>query len=362
MIGLTANFTLRAGSFTLDVNLQAGPGITVLFGPSGSGKSLTLRAIAGLASPASGRVLFNDTVLFDSAAGINRPPHRRGLGFAGQQPALLPFLDVGGNVAFGLRHLRRADRVARVQQWLERVELAGYATRRVGTLSGGQAQRVALARALAPGHQLLLLDEPFSALDESLRLGLRAILRRLAIEEHLTILFVTHDLREAHLLADQLVVLDGGRVLQRGQRETVFRAPASRRVALLLGAVNVFTGIVRERNSDAALVESHGALFCARSITGNPAPGDPVDLTIRPERVIVRRTAPETNGFRARITEDLDYGASHTLVFEPLGIGPRLTCELAARPYDVLGIAGSGEWIIELPPEHLHVMPAVPPT
>ncbi|WP_322796984.1 ABC transporter ATP-binding protein [Tepidiforma sp.] len=362
MRGLAADFALRAGSFSLEVHVEAGPGITVLFGPSGSGKSLTLRAIAGLTRPRSGRVTFDDTVLFDRSAGIDCPPHRRRLGFAGQHPALLPFLDVAGNVAFGLRGIPRAERATRVRQWLERVGLPGFESRRVGTLSGGQAQRIALARALAPGHRLLLLDEPFSALDESLRQGLRAILRRLATEQELTILFVTHDLREAHLLADQLVVLDGGTILQCGQRETVFRAPANRRVALLLGAVNVFPGVVRARDGQNLLVESHGLVLRARSSAGDPAPGDPVDLTIRPERVIVRRSDPGINAFPARVAEDLDYGAAHTLVFEPLAAGPRLTCELAARPYDVLGIAAAGEWTIELPPEHLHVMPAAPPT
>ncbi len=357
---LEAAFALRAGTFHLDVALECGPGITVLFGPSGSGKSLTLLALAGLVTPLTGRIAVDGTVLYDSTAGISVPPHRRGIGYVSQSAALFPHLDAADNVAFGIRGLPRRERRARAAAWLARLDLTGFERRRPGSLSGGQAQRVALARALAPGHRLLLLDEPFSALDEALRQGSRHLLIELAREQHLTILFVTHDLREAHLLADRLVVLDRGAVLQEGARDEVFRAPRCRQAALLLGAGNVFPATVVGRDERVVEFEAAGWRACAASWVGDPRPGDAVDVTIRPERVVFRRGEPAANGLLARIDRDFDYGAIHELHCEPTGPGPRLVAELAVRPYEVLGVASRREWLLELPPEQLHVMPAEP--
>ncbi|GIW15706.1 MAG: ABC transporter [Tepidiforma sp.] len=356
---LEASFRLAKGTFVLELDLAAEPGITVLFGPSGSGKSLTLRAIAGMVEPDAGRIAVDGAAVFDRAAGISVPPHRRGFGYAGQRPALFPHLTVRQNVAFGLRDHSRADRDAVTSALLARFGLAGFEQRRVGSLSGGQAQRVALARALAPGHRVLLLDEPFSALDEALRQDLRALLNDLARERELVIIFVTHDLREAHLLADRLAVLDGGRVLQAGPRDAVFRAPSNRRVAELLGAVNVFPATVIRRDDSTLVFTADGWEGLAASWSSDPLPGQAVDVMIRPERVVMRRGAPTINALPARIVREFDYGNSRVLHFEPDGAGPRLVVELASRPYDVLDVRSRKSWTLELPPEDLHVMPAL---
>jgi ABC-type Fe3+/spermidine/putrescine transport system ATPase subunit len=220
---------------------------------------------------------------------------------------------------------------------------------------------VALARALAREARLLLLDEPFSALDEALRSGLRHELLRLRAELGLTIVFVTHDLREAHLLADRLAVFDEGRILQFGPRETVFRQPASRRVAELTGVANVLPGRVEGREGGMLRVAVAGLVVACHGGDHEASPGEAVDLAIRAERVNLRRLAPDAetpNLYRARIVEEFAYGASHTLHLAPLGPGPAIEVEMASRPYDVLGIATQKEWTVELPPADIHVMPA----
>jgi thiamine transport system ATP-binding protein len=190
------------------VGLQVPPGeVVALLGPSGSGKSTLLRVVAGLAEPLAGTVTLDG----DDLAGV--PPHRRRVGLVFQDALLFPHLSAGGNVAYGLRGLGRAARAAEVERLLALVDLPGFADRPVATLSGGQAQRVALARALAPRPLVLLLDEPFGALDRALRdrlaVDVRALLHGLGVPA----LHVTHDLAEARLVADRVLEVgpaDGG--------------------------------------------------------------------------------------------------------------------------------------------------------
>ncbi|MEX2031295.1 MAG: ATP-binding cassette domain-containing protein, partial [Dehalococcoidia bacterium] len=217
---------LRLGEFQYDAAFEADAEVVVLFGHSGAGKSVTLQAVAGLVRPDSGRIVLGGQPLFDATRGIDLSPQDRGVGYVVQELALFPHLSVAENVAFGARG-SRADRRARTAPLLSRLGLEGFADRMPASLSGGQQQRVALARALARDVPLLLLDEPFSALDESLRRTLRAELLRLRADLGLTVVFVTHDLREAHLLADRLAVFDQGRILQFDRRDEVFRHPAS---------------------------------------------------------------------------------------------------------------------------------------
>jgi thiamine transport system ATP-binding protein len=218
------------------IDLQvAGGEVVAVLGPSGSGKSTMLRAIAGLQRLDAGRVLVGDRDL------TAVPAHQRGVGLMFQDHALFPHRDVAGNVAFGLRMQRRppSEVAARVGELLELVDLAGYEHRSIATLSGGQQQRVALARALAPEPSVLLLDEPLGALDRTLREHLVTELRALFTRLDLTVVAVTHDHAEAFALADRVAVMDRGRVLQVGGPSHLWEAPASRRVAQLLGFANV---------------------------------------------------------------------------------------------------------------------------
>jgi molybdate transport system ATP-binding protein len=316
---------------------------------------VTLQLIAGLIRPDAGRIAVGPQVVFDSGRGVNVPPQARSVGYVVQELALFPHMSVSQNVGFGVP--KGVHRKGRTRQLLELLRISDLADRRPGTLSGGQRQRVALARALARDAQVLLLDEPFSALDDALRVTLRRELLRLRKELGLTIIFVTHDLREAHLLADRLAVFDDGRILQFGPREDVFRRPVSRRVAELTGTTNIFRASIVEAVESRLVLDIAGARF-ETAARASAAPGLPVDVAIRADRVNLRRPGEIANAFRAHLVEEFAFGSSHTLHFQPVAGGPGVEVEIASRPYEVLGVAVGQEWLVELPAADLHVMPA----
>jgi molybdate transport system ATP-binding protein len=214
-----------------------------LVGPSGAGKTSLLRLMAGLLRPRQARVTIDGEVWVDTATGQWLPPQRRHVGLVFQHYALMPHLDACDNVALSLLHLTAPERQAQARRWLDHVGLdAAQQKRRPAALSGGQQQRVAMARALARQPRLLLLDEPFAAVDQMTRQGLYRLLADLRRELAIPIVLVTHDLHEARLLADRLVVLDQGRVLQQGTPASIHRAPRNARVADLVGLQNRFEG------------------------------------------------------------------------------------------------------------------------
>jgi thiamine transport system ATP-binding protein len=232
--GATVRFDDVAALAGVDLSVARGEVVAVL-GPSGSGKSTLLRAVAGLQQLDTGTISLGGRDL----TGV--PPHRRGVGLMFQDHALFPHRDVAGNVGFGLRMQGRpAPEVAtRVSALLDLVDLPGFHHRRVQTLSGGEQQRVALARALAPEPEVLLLDEPLGALDRTLREHLVTELRSLFTRLGLTVVAVTHDHAEAFSIADRVVVMDAGQVLQEGTPARVWERPRTRRVAQLLGFANI---------------------------------------------------------------------------------------------------------------------------
>ncbi|MGE5595492.1 MAG: ABC transporter ATP-binding protein [Hyphomicrobiales bacterium] len=351
------------GSFEYDAAFEANNEIVVLFGHSGAGKSLTLQFVAGLLRPARGRIALGGEVLFDSAAGVNLPPQRRRVGYVVQELALFEHLSVAENIAFGVP--AGVDRRRRTEELLALLGLEGFGDRRPRTLSGGQRQRVALARAIARDAPLLLLDEPFSALDDSLRVALRKELIRLRNELGLTILFVTHDLREAHFLADRIAVFDNGRILQIGPRGEVFKRPASRRVAELTGVANIWRGEVAAVEPGFATVMVDGFRFRAECASGSRfACGQEVDVMVRAERVNLRRPrqplSEGPNQLTARVASQWAYGATHSLHLQPVETGPDMEVEIAARPYEVLGIEEQKEFVVEIEPGDLHIVPADP--
>jgi molybdate transport system ATP-binding protein len=241
---LECAFEYRVHGFALAPILTTDTRLLALYGPSGAGKSLMLLCLAGLLRPDRGRIRLNGRDLFDAAAGIHVQPHRRRVGLVFQEYALFPHLNVEANLAYGLRGIPRSEGRERVDAMLRLLRLEGLGGRFPGELSGGQRQRVALGRGLIVQPELLLLDEPFSALDQMERERLRVeVLELLQGFGGITIL-VTHNLQEAYQMAGEIAVIDAGRILQAGQRDHVLRRPRNRRVAEHMGATNIFEGRV----------------------------------------------------------------------------------------------------------------------
>ena len=224
----------------VDLNVPNGAFATVL-GPSGSGKTTLLRCIAGFEVPEAGTITLADRIL-DSPLTAPVASHDRGIGVVPQEGALFPHLTIARNIAFGISDQPRKQRRERVAELLELIGLAGLGDRRPHQLSGGQQQRVALARALAPEPRLILLDEPFSALDAQLRVDLREEVRDLLRQVNTTALLVTHDQAEAMAMADHLVVMRSGRVVAAGEPRLVYDAPADAELGRFLGEAVVLPG------------------------------------------------------------------------------------------------------------------------
>jgi len=263
--GLRADVTVDRATFRLDVHVEVEPGqILAVLGPNGSGKTTLLRALAGLMALTAGRIMVGHQIWDAPDAGIFTPAVDRAVGLVFQDYRLFPHLSVLDNVAFSARArgASRARSRTDAAAVLDQLGLAGLSDRRPGVLSGGQAQRVALARALASSPQLLLLDEPLAALDARTRLEIRAELRRhLATFTGPTVL-VTHDPLEAMVLADRILVLEGGRAVQEGTPSAVARRPATEYVARLVG-LNLYTGTITDRATRRIELDSGGALYAA---------------------------------------------------------------------------------------------------
>jgi molybdate transport system ATP-binding protein len=283
MTGLQASITVRHDAFDLDIDIDAEPGrITAILGPNGSGKTTLLNALAALRPIDHGRIVIGDVVVDDGTDWV--PPERRRVGVVFQDFLLFPHVSVLDNVAFGPRSRGMSDPRGRAAQWLDRLGSGDMADRRPSSLSGGQAQRVAMARALAVEPALLLLDEPLAALDVSTRLDVRRELRsHLSTFEGVT-LMVTHDPLDAVVLADDIVVLEEGRVTQRGSVDEVSRHPASPYVAALMGANlllgDAVDGIVRTAAGGSVAIADHGL-------------GGEVVIVIRPEAISLHSHRPE---------------------------------------------------------------------
>ncbi|NPV92477.1 MAG: ATP-binding cassette domain-containing protein [Firmicutes bacterium] len=248
----------RLPGFTLEVAFKTNREILAILGPSGSGKTMTLRCIAGLISPDEGYVESNGRVLLDSGRGIGLPPQQRRVGFVFQNYALFPHLTVSENVAFGMdkRSKRQVD--DSVSNLLGKMRISELASRYPGQLSAGQQQRVALARALAPEPEVLLLDEPFSALDAQVKERLEQELLEVQQFYRGTMLYVTHDLAEAYRLCSKMAVYEAGRILQLGPKQEVIESPVNRTVASSTGVKNLYEAFIADIEDSAVWVQAPG--------------------------------------------------------------------------------------------------------
>lgn len=260
--------------------------VTVLFGPSGCGKTTVLRCLAGLERPGKGRIVFRDETWFDADLPQFRSPQQRDVGFLFQEYALFPHLTVHDNVAFGLHHLPVSERKRIVSEILDRFQIAGLGQRFPHQVSGGQQQRIALARALVRKPRLLLLDEPLSALDATLRDELRSQLRRWLADFGIPVVLVTHDRTEAMALGDQIVVMDEGRVRQSGSMSDVFSRPCDRDVARIIGMETIIPGEVISVDDGLATVDVAGVTLLA---VAPPAGVRNVYLCLKAEDVLLLR-------------------------------------------------------------------------
>jgi molybdate transport system ATP-binding protein len=322
---LQVDLETHLNTFHLSLSFSAEPGKTiVLLGESGSGKTTILRLLAGLLHPQRGRISLGETLYFDSETHIAVPPQERPFGYVFQDYVLFPHLSVFDNIAFGLhaQHLPRQLVRQRVGAALEQVRLSGFDQRRPAQLSGGQQQRVAIARALALQPALLLLDEPLSALDVQTRREVRHELHRILAEVGITTILVTHQYLEALVFGQQILVLDAGKVIQRGEQRDLLTYPRSSYIAELIG-VNFFRGhIVRqetnmlyaiELQNGAQSFEIVAALKEHRSTEKNPAVGEEAYIVVDPRSITLYPNPPDSsarNVFRGEIVQMLHLGGS----------------------------------------------------
>ena len=315
LTGLTKSFGGTTAVDRLSLDLVAGS-FTALLGPSGCGKSTTLSMLAGLTAPDAG------DIQFDQCSVLGLPAERRPVGLVFQKPLLFPHLSVADNVGFGLRMrgLRSRDRAARVAEMLDRVQLAGLGERRVGQLSGGQEQRVALARALVLEPKVLLLDEPFSQLDTTLRAQMRTLLRRLHDDSAITTVFVTHDQGEAVEVADSIALMLDGTLAGHGTPESFYTCPETLPAARFFGVTNEISGSVSQGRFTAA--------NAAIDVSADLPDGNAV-LVVRPE--MIRLGAPRDGDVRSigrvvgarfagtHLAVDVEIGDQRLRVHHPAG-------------------------------------------
>lgn len=269
-------------SFTLETNE-----ILALLGPSGCGKTTTLRLVAGFEWPDEGAVHIGERLVAGEGEYVG--PEKRGIGMVFQDYPLFPHKTVAQNVAFGLHRMNRREAARRVEEMLTRVGMAAYGDRYPHQLSGGQQQRVALAQALAPRPKVILLDEPFSNLDATLRYELRLEVRNILKELGTSALLVTHDQKEAFAVADRIAVMNEGRIEQIGTPYTLYSQPATRFVAEFLGHSALLDGVMKEEETPSVITDM-GPVPCLAGTAVNP--GERVTISLRPDSLVVDPNGP----------------------------------------------------------------------
>ena len=337
------NVILKGVSMTLN------PGeVVALLGASGSGKTTLLRSVAGLEQPSRGTIAIGDTVLYNSASGIDIPVEKRNLGLVFQSYALWPHRTVFENVAYGLRlrHTPASEIETRVSQALANLGLGALAQRLPHQLSGGQQQRVAIARALVYNPPVVLMDEPLSNLDAKLREEARAWLRELIVRLGLSALVVTHDQTEAMAMSDKILLLNFGKIEQQGTPEEMYTRPQTRFTAEFMGSNNHLPGKVKQVIDGRALLEGEGWQLWG-ALRGDLKAGDAAMGIIRLERTRIADAAGD-NRLRTELVTGMFLGDRKEQLFK-LGA-------LRIRCYGSVP-SGAGESFIEIPPDDLWIFP-----
>jgi molybdate transport system ATP-binding protein len=343
----------ESAGFSLEIELEAGAGVMALFGPSGAGKTLTLDAIAGFTRPDAGRIMLDDEILFDAASRVSLRPQDRHCGYVFQNYALFPHMTLRQNLVFAADRHPRLERHRRVNEMLERFHLTEVSGRRPHEVSGGQKQRCSIARALIGSPRLLLLDEPARGLDAPLRAELYSLLRNVRQDFAIPILLVTHDLEECFELAEQMLIIRDGRVVQSGRPREILEKPANVDVARLLGLPNLFeaeiTALDPGRNTSRLRFQNYevtGTYFPGRFL------GDRVWLCVRPEALRAVRhngSRPDLNQVPAKLVRVAEMPRSVRLEFAG-DISVEMPLQEFERQRD------NKDWLVEFPADALKVL------
>jgi len=349
------NVSRHFGKFVAvdEINLQIQRGeFIALMGPSGCGKTTTLRMLAGLDKPDAGSIRLNGVEVNDLG------PHKRETPMVWQSLALFPFMNVRRNVEFGLK-MRGIDSQARKQKaldWLERLGMAEFAERQVSQLSGGQKQRVALARALVTEPEILLLDEPLSALDAHLVVRMQGVLKQLHSELGITFVYVTHSQSEAFAMADRVAILSKGQIAQIGAPREVYRQPADRFVAEFVGRNNILSGSVSQVAEDQITVDTAIGQFALTG--GAQRAGDECAFVISADLVQICVDEPQApNRVCCRLISEQFVGSFVTLFLEA-DDGTEFRVEVQQREIEKLDLSYGAKLWLYWNSEHAHLLPA----
>ncbi len=341
-------------NFTLDVSFEMENELVVLFGPSGSGKTTFFKCISGITVPDAGKVTVSNKVYYDKDKKINLPIQKRNLGYVFQNYTLFPHMNVRKNVECGLKGWEKQAMESRTMEMLKLLHIEELETRYPSQLSGGQKQRVALARALAPKPELLLLDEPFSALDKEIRTELSEKIKSIQNKLGIPILFITHNLEEAFLLADRILVLYGGTVQQLGTPEEIFYHPKNLHVAKLIGISNIFNDAWVEgydEESGSTVLRSGDLRIKVKARNLNT--GDKVSWGIHPENITFLLPGSgsvdhDDNTYSAYINSIINKGPKKQIAFRLARHNKALIAEVPLQAADALKLSTGGSCLVKM--------------
>lgn len=331
------NLTIRKGEFV------------AIMGPSGCGKTTTLRMLAGLERPTQGEIRLEGRVMNDVK------PHARDTPMVWQSLALFPFLSARENVEFGLkmRGVEKAERKKRALEWLDKLGILEFANRNVDTLSGGQRQRVALARSLVMEPQILLLDEPLSALDAHLVIRMQAVLTQLQRELGITFVYVTHSQSEAFAMADRVVIMSKGEVAQIGTPKEIYRAPATRFVAEFVGRNNILSGTVTASAEGHSQIDTPSGSF---SVAAPLAVGTQARFVISADLVHLSPEKPQAeNTLRCRLLSEEFVGSMVTMFLES-DDGHEFKVQMQERELSKFDLKGGDHVWLDWSAAHAHIL------
>lgn len=350
-----------SADFALGVEFAAPPGVTILFGASGSGKTTVLRCLAGLASPDAGRITVGERTFFDSSAGVDVAVRARRVGYVFQQLALFPHLSIAANIEYGLQRLPAAEKRRKAAAIAESFRITGILPRTPGQVSGGERQRAALARALVTDPSIMLLDEPLAALDHAIQSRIMDDLRRWNEQHRIPVLYVTHSHREAFALGDRVIVLERGRVVATGSPHQVLDHPADGLLANAAGFENLFDAAVIGRRQQAGTMQCRlrGSVVELEVPLTDAAVGETIRVAIRAGDILVadrephglsarnllRGTLVELRAHGATMVATVDAGAPFVVhlsrgAVASLGLGPGDHVWLIIKTYSCRIVAG----------------------